>query len=755
MSIQDLQQNPQDTSNFYLANMYKATIADLNRSNISSSLPAFPPPFSPSTHAVWVNSLWFLSLVISITCALLATLLQQWARRYLKVTRTRSSLHKRARIRSFYVEGVKKSHLSIIVEALPTLIHLSVSLFFAGLVVFLWSVNLTIFKVVLSWIGVCTALYGCITLIPIFRHDSPYRSPLTSLARLVVSVIILVLALLWACFHILATVLCCASCFPNSGPARIFSHLGSWVVRVLSSTQMSPEEAVLKSSSEIDTRAFTWTFDSLDEDHELVRFFSGLPGFHNSRVLKEPLHGLDDRQKLRLLEAAIRLLDRTLSSNLLSVQVRRQRADICANAIDLVVTPGVFPTIVRKLASEDRYGPAQSTEIVDFVRRWDDRKGEDTTLVQAMFSIVVARVQRHDDSWFRLASSELGIPEIVLREYATHGDNLSLAILIYVTRQQFIHIREPSWPSKAISDVLRAASKFNTQDTSPELQHEFCALWNQIVQDAQKGSSNIPEHILGPIRAPYIVLHQGTNSAPTQFSSTTGDDDINLWVRDAYPVCNVSGHIRNDSTSPRCPPIVPHDNAALPPASGSLVSTAVPSFPSPAPSFPSPAPSFPSPAPSFPSPAPSFPSPALPYVYNSLTTMLLDNSHPTGQSIETFHAPVNSPDQPIPGAMPDTVYLSIATPLPTPETSTSTPPHFSTSPPASVSSRHSANILAPPRPPNTPSSVSSNPALDNIHHTGPSLCSHSPINYLITRISYYYSQRFSGFDLYDCSGCYS
>ena len=150
VSIQDIQQNPQDTSNFYLSNIYEL-LADPNRSNISSSpSPTSPPPFSPPTFAVWVNSLWFLSLVISITCALLATLLQQWARRYLKVTQTRSSLHKRARIRSFFAEGVEKSHLAWVVEALPTLIHLSLSLFFAGLVVFLWNVNLTILKLVLS-----------------------------------------------------------------------------------------------------------------------------------------------------------------------------------------------------------------------------------------------------------------------------------------------------------------------------------------------------------------------------------------------------------------------------------------------------------------------------------------------------------------------------------------------------------------------------------------------------------------------------
>ncbi|KAF8258031.1 hypothetical protein EI94DRAFT_1514278, partial [Lactarius quietus] len=131
------------------------------------STPFSPPPFSPPNYAVWVNALWFLSFVMSITCALLATLLQQWARRYLKVTQPHYNLYKRARIRSFFAEGVEKSFLPVVVEALPTLLHLSLSLFFAGLVVFLWNVDITIYKLVLSWVCLCAALYGCTTFIPL------------------------------------------------------------------------------------------------------------------------------------------------------------------------------------------------------------------------------------------------------------------------------------------------------------------------------------------------------------------------------------------------------------------------------------------------------------------------------------------------------------------------------------------------------------------------------------------------------------
>jgi hypothetical protein len=58
-------------------------------------------------------------------------------------------------------------------------LHLSLFLLFAALAVFLWNVDLTIFKLVLSWVGLCVALYGCITFIPVFHHDSPYHTSLS------------------------------------------------------------------------------------------------------------------------------------------------------------------------------------------------------------------------------------------------------------------------------------------------------------------------------------------------------------------------------------------------------------------------------------------------------------------------------------------------------------------------------------------------------------------------------------------------
>ena len=156
--------------------------------------------------------------------------------------------------------------------------------------------------------------------------------------------------------------------------------------------------------------------------------------------------------------------------------------------------------------------------------------------------------------------------EDVLRGYAAHGDSLSLAILIHVTRTQYSHFGNWFWPDLEFSDVLEGASKFNVRDTLPELQHEFCALWNQI---AQENNISMAFCILRQIRNIYFALHQGTDSAPARFSTSTGDLDAILEDPSSYPVCNIPGHhpdsthhIHDDTASATLAHFVQHDTAA-------------------------------------------------------------------------------------------------------------------------------------------------------------------------------------------------
>ena len=658
--------------------------------------------------------------------AVLATLLQQWARRYLKVTQTRYSLDKRARIRSFYHNGVKKSFLPWAVEALPTLLHVSLVLFFAGLSVFLRNVNLTIFKMVLSWIAVCAALYGLTMLISIFRRDSPYHTPLTPLVLPVLFVIGLVLCLALGSYDILRFFWTFFShhrrlrrpCKEMDGfvqfvivrfmrfiapekavlmsPAEIHTLATSWRVRAwafmmhpdLELAALSLRSLRLKSLQDFDTRALMWTFGRLDEDHELVRFFSGLPGFHTSKVLKDPLRGLTDRQKMEILTAIIGFLDRTFSSDLLSDRVKRQRADICEKAINLVDTPEAFPQIVRALASANRYdelvlGPVQSTEIVQFVQRLGNRKGKGTAtpVIRAFFSIAVARVQRHDNSWFILASDEMAISEADLRSHAAHGDNLSLVILIHIIRQQFTYLWIPSWPYREILSALESASEFDVRDTSPALQHEFCALWNQMVCSRHWYTGRMSRYILNSLRDFYITLYQGTDSALT---SDLGDYDL------ARIECHVPSHILDKSTPTTFPRTLQQLDGTLAPPS--LTSPDVPSSSIPAP----------------------------PHVDENLTVPPLDNSHPTHQPLDIS---LTSLDPSNADAIQDIVSSGITTSYPTPEAAMSPPPSPSTSPPDPIFLQDRADLLTSSNLPDLPSPASG-PVRDNILLTGPSLSTH-------------------------------
>ncbi|KAI9508583.1 hypothetical protein F5148DRAFT_952594, partial [Russula earlei] len=91
---------------------------------------------APTASIIWVNTLWLLSLVCSLTSALSATLMHQWARRYTELPHISSSPKDRARVRSFLFLGTLKYHIRLASEITPTLFHLSMSLFFVGLVIF-------------------------------------------------------------------------------------------------------------------------------------------------------------------------------------------------------------------------------------------------------------------------------------------------------------------------------------------------------------------------------------------------------------------------------------------------------------------------------------------------------------------------------------------------------------------------------------------------------------------------------------------
>ena len=404
---------------------------------------------------------------------------------------------------------------------------------------------------------------------PIFRHDSPYHTPLSLLVWHAVT------GMSFVVFRVLQW-LSCFLCFDSRAYDRVFHLEYDYHKLFAQGLQKTAEETALKSPSEVDTRSFMWTFDCLDEDHELVRFFSSLPGFRSSKVVRDPLPSLTAEQKWKLYEALDGLLDRTFSSDLLPSPVKTRRAMICAKAIDSHIT-GAY-SILDRILSQYQYSGPLATEIVQVARGWRTPMTEDAALYsQAITSMIIARVKPRDNSWFILASNALGVSETVLRDHAIHGDSLSLIILIHIVRLQFNHlVMKSPWPHSKFSLVLEAASRFNVLDTSPQLQRNFCTLWNQIVLKAQHDDDHaLASFVLGRIRHIYIALHQDTDSAPTRFSASTGDRDQTLKEPSSYPVCKVLEHhlnpaarIHDDNTPTNSTRAVPdnHDNATLVPS---------------------------------------------------------------------------------------------------------------------------------------------------------------------------------------------
>ncbi|VDB92088.1 unnamed protein product [Peniophora sp. CBMAI 1063] len=103
------------------------------------------PPFAASTLDVLANAFWFCSLSVSLVCALLATLIQQWSRDYVRDIRRKQTLDESIRGRAFnhiYVRmGVNRYGMDQMVSWLVALVHLAVALFAAGLFLFLYSIN--------------------------------------------------------------------------------------------------------------------------------------------------------------------------------------------------------------------------------------------------------------------------------------------------------------------------------------------------------------------------------------------------------------------------------------------------------------------------------------------------------------------------------------------------------------------------------------------------------------------------------------
>ncbi|KAN0130554.1 hypothetical protein V8E53_011640 [Lactarius tabidus] len=439
ISYPTLQQDPNAITQSLLAQISQ----QLSNANSNASIPVASPstqsPFSPSTLAVFINSVWFLSLVLSLTCALMATLLQQWARRYLQIIQRNHAPHVRAHIREYFFQGAHKFSIIGLVELLPSLLVISVFLFFAGLIAFAFLANHTVAYITLAFVGFCLLAYIVLTITPLISPDCPYYTSLTSI--LVFSAQKIVLSF---------------SSFVYHGAKYFHKHLGglvsesrvklchsthenkvkSWSEDVISKLANSATKSL---SMDIYKTALVWTLHQLDQDHELEDFVEGIPGLYESEAFSKI--GTDDGgdvdptlRNIRPVLAAlpgptssdvplpwsiVRLAQRAIT-NKLSKSTQQRRTQTCLRALYHI--PGAIRDVLASYAAGKHYcleilpllNSPESLEIIDEL--WNT-PNEDVALSVRCTAAVVAA--------FMITPPRLTLNTLVTPTVGFIGDNNS------------------------------------------------------------------------------------------------------------------------------------------------------------------------------------------------------------------------------------------------------------------------------------------------------------------------------------------
>ncbi|KAI0247240.1 hypothetical protein BJV78DRAFT_1380586, partial [Lactifluus subvellereus] len=411
MSYHDLQLFSQDASGFCPAQVYKLSTLE------AGSFVRLPSTSSPTASSVWVNGLWSLSLVINLSCVLFASLLQQWARRFLRITQGLHDSQKRVRIREMMVQGVEKYHLPSVASALPAFFHVSISLFLVGHVILLSNFNHAVFVAVFTCVGTCAVLYLCFTLSPILRYDSPYHTPLSPLVWFYMA------GIPWLTLNLIYRATERLEFISFRARLRILDVARVFYRHMFIGTIKEVEDVAQTRALELDTPAISRTFDSLDGIQDMVQFLDNIPGFYGSAQVEKDAQVLEYLNSIQLPGAIVTFMDQSWSSDLLTDSEKKGRIAICLKALnaDPLLLQCTFRQILQSMRSS-------VFECVDFVlgaeSHSDDSDPWTRHYARCIVAVAINRVQGFDNNWPNIIRRRLGSLQLPWDKYFSRGDSV-------------------------------------------------------------------------------------------------------------------------------------------------------------------------------------------------------------------------------------------------------------------------------------------------------------------------------------------
>ena len=189
-SKQSLKPSPSDETVYYLR-QHSTILSQISvqlfqiapQVAIPSTLPPPFPSFSPLASDIRVNVFWFMALAFSLLAALLAILVQQWVRNYMRVFQRYGDPLKSSRLRQYLYEGCERWNMGRAAEVVPGFLHISLFLFlfFGGLGNSLLNINTKVALSTIVLIGVSVLLYIFMIFAPIIYPQSPYQNLFSSI----------------------------------------------------------------------------------------------------------------------------------------------------------------------------------------------------------------------------------------------------------------------------------------------------------------------------------------------------------------------------------------------------------------------------------------------------------------------------------------------------------------------------------------------------------------------------------------------
>ena len=174
--------DPSHATNALLAQLISLQAAALNSTKNVTNFQSPANNLTPSLGEIrWVNGLWFAALSCSLSTALVSMLAKQWLQITLDTSGSPISLARQRQRRHMQLQTW---HVFAVINALPLLLHAALLLFFAGLIVFLWSGDIAITAVIFAIVGLAYTFYIGSMWLSLINPDCPYQHPISEQLRI-------------------------------------------------------------------------------------------------------------------------------------------------------------------------------------------------------------------------------------------------------------------------------------------------------------------------------------------------------------------------------------------------------------------------------------------------------------------------------------------------------------------------------------------------------------------------------------------